>query len=128
MKTIKKGELLNAIEHKSTRSAWSKGVKKYACEVVDAIETDAFAFESTEELKRILLNGARDWAQYSEGGCALVYNQDIAERLLTPSELRKFSDKFGNLKHDDMRYIRLQAQALTQAWMIIRGIANRLAK
>ena len=35
-------------------------------------------------LRKKLLNGAMDWLEYSEAGCALVYDEDIAERLCTP--------------------------------------------
>jgi len=33
-----------------------------------------------ENLKQLLC-GAKDWRQYSEGGCSLVYNGDIEERI-----------------------------------------------
>ena len=36
-----------------------------------------------------MLNGAQNWSEYSWGGSALICNGDIAERLCTPSELKK---------------------------------------
>lgn len=36
---------------------------------------------SGKKLEKILLNGAKDWQEYSEGGCSLTYNEDIAKRL-----------------------------------------------
>lgn len=32
------------------------------------------------------------WEQYSYGGCALVYDSDIAQTLCAPGELRKTRD------------------------------------
>ena len=42
-----------------------------------------------EELERWALNGASCWEQYSNGGCSLCYNADIAARVCTPSELKR---------------------------------------
>ena len=39
--------------------------------------------------KKDLLNGASDWNQYSWGGCSLIYNSDIAERVCSPSKLKR---------------------------------------
>lgn len=33
--------------------------------------------------------GARNWQECSAGGCALIYDSDIAERLCSQSELKK---------------------------------------
>lgn len=75
-------ELLNA---RHDRSAWDRGVTAYA---LDLLET--FADTSAAELDRsALLNGASSWTEYSYGGCALIYDSDIAERLCTPSELKR---------------------------------------
>ena len=78
----------NVIQHRKARSAWDKGVKLYALELLDNID-DPDALTNERLLYRALLNGAANWKQYSEGGCALYCNQDIAVRLCTPSELRR---------------------------------------
>ncbi len=36
-----------------------------------------------------MLNGASNWRQFSYGGSALIYNEEIAERLCSPSEFKK---------------------------------------
>lgn len=75
------------------RSAWDKGVTRYALELVENLEERA-AYEGRnpepgKECREWMLNGAQDWSQYSWGGSSLIYNGDIAERLCTLSELKK---------------------------------------
>ena len=89
-------DLRKAVNAENARSAWSRGVKAYALELVDeleeAIENGYFEAEDLEApklLRKQLLNGASDWDQYSWGGCSLIYDSDIAERLCNPSELKK---------------------------------------
>lgn len=81
MKTIE--SIRNTIQNLKARSAWDKGVKLYALELLDNID-DPDALTNERLLYRALLNGAADWKQYSEGGCALCYNRDIAEKALLP--------------------------------------------
>ena len=84
--TIK--ELRKAIEDEKTRSAWDNGKKVYALELLEDFPEDQDFYASPAD-KKALLNGADDWSQYSWGGCSLIYDGDIAERLCTPSELKK---------------------------------------
>ena len=72
----------------SGRSAWSRAVHTYAIELVEYLDSSVDLSNETM-LRKALLNGASDWQQYSEGGCALVYDADIAERLCSPSELKR---------------------------------------
>lgn len=121
MKT--KIELLKAIDDKKVVSAWNKGVKIYAYELVEAIEeADDFEFYGSPADKKMLLNGADDWKMYSEGGCALCYDYDIALRLCTPSELKKTDNgrKYPNSREN---WIDCQARALYQAWRLIKRLA-----
>lgn len=103
---------------KGYRSAWDKGVKAYALDILANFEDWArFNDEQGEPLpvlnERTALNGAKDWKQYAFGGCGLVYNYDIAERLCTPATLRKF-DTLGGVN-----WLDLEAVALLQAWRLI---------
>ena len=80
--------------HGSPRSAWGKGVRLYALELLDNYDELAeYCQNNGAEVPAIselvLLNGADSWQQYSEGGCSLIYDGDIAARLCTPSELRR---------------------------------------
>ena len=100
------------------RSAWSKGVHAYAVELVESLaESDDLSNETL--LRKALLNGAGDWQQYSEGGCALVYDTDIAERLCSPSELKRCK---GGERQPNSRenWIECQARALSQASALVR--------
>lgn len=104
----------NVIQNRKARSAWDKGVKLYALELLDNIDDPDDALTNERLLYRALLNGAADWKQYSEGGCALWYNQDIAARLCTPSELR--ITRGGNRNPNSREtWLDVQARALYQA-------------
>lgn len=119
MKTLK--EIRNAIENENMKSAWSKGVKEYALEIIeDAInyENENYEFCGSPADKRMLLNGADNWIQYSEGGCSLIYNEDIAKRLCTPSELKRNKNGTRNPNKNE-NWIECQARALIQAYRLI---------
>lgn len=61
-----------------------------------------------------MLNGADSWIQYSWGGCSLIYDGDIAERLCSPSELKKTRN--GERKpNGNEEWLDTQARALYQA-------------
>jgi hypothetical protein len=125
MKTIE--ELRAAIEAEPARSAWKRGVNVYASELVDDLEEaisggyfSADKMADRAALKAQLLNGASDWNQYSWGGCSLVYDADIAERLCSPSELKKcHGGDWKPNRHEE--WLDVQARALNQAaWMVLR--------
>lgn len=78
----------NAIEARKTRNAWNKGVNRYALDLLDNIR-DLPEVETRKDLETALLSGARNWSEYSWGGCSLIYNGDIAEALCSPSELKR---------------------------------------
>ena len=114
-----KKELMEKIENVKANSAWKEGVKNYAVDLVDGLEIDELP-ETWEELKALLLNGAENWNQYSWGGCALIYDCDIAELLCSPSELKR--KKYGELKPNSREeWLDVQARALAQAAACIRS-------
>ena len=109
------------IEKKTERSAWSRGVKAYALELVEGLEEaidggyfDPEDLEAPKLVERALLNGASDWSAYSWGGCSLIYDGDIAERLCCPSELKKTrnGERRPNSREE---WLDVQARALYQA-------------
>ena len=115
---------------KTPRSAWDKGVRAYADELLESVEEaieggwfDAENLAAPRLLERAMLNGAQDWTQYSEGGCALCYDGQIAERLCTPSELKKTRNgqKDPNPREN---WIKCQARALFQASEAIKAAAR----
>jgi hypothetical protein len=128
MKTVK--GLREAIEAEPARSAWDKGVKVYAAELVGDLEEavkggyfSADKLADRDALKAQLLNGARDWQEYSEGGSALIYDADIAERLCSPSELKKCR---GGERSPNGRetWLDVQARALNQAARMVCRLAR----
>lgn len=116
----------DAINNRTTRSAWDKGVKLYALELIDQLEEaidDGYFYEddlaASRVLLRGLLNGAEDWSQYSCGGCSLIYDSQIAERLCTPSEFVR--TRGGELRPNSCEeWLDVQARALSQAarWIV----------
>lgn len=113
---MKRTELLNAIENRKARSAWDKGVKLYAYELVEYLDMEDITDRA--ELRKALLNGASDWAQYSYGGCSLICNVDIAERLCSPSEFKKCN--YGEWKPNRCEeWLDVQARALRQAANVV---------
>jgi hypothetical protein len=105
------------VNAKNARSYWNRGVNEYAIELLETLEymTDNGEIPTTwQELKKALLNGADNWQWYSEGGCSLCYDKQIAKRLCTPTELKRTDNgrKEPNSRED---WIDCQARALYQA-------------
>ena len=120
-------KLYQSIESEKQRSAWNKGVTAYALELVEQLGeqiNDGYFEEldltESKKVRAALLNGAADWSQYSWGGSALIYNGDIAERLCSPSELKKTrnGERRPNSREE---WLDVQARALFQA-------ANRVCR
>ncbi len=94
------------------RSAWGRGVRLYALELLYDLEQDYTGAR--------LLNGAQNWRAFSYGGCSLIYDQEIAERLSTSSEYKRSRE--GELSPNESEsWPDCQARALAQA-------ANLIAK
>lgn len=115
------------INAKRCRSAWDRGVREYALEIIDGIEDCAVYYgelpANVKECLRYALNGAMDWTQYSEGGCSLVCNHQIANRLCTPSELRK-TQNGAKAPNPRESWISCQTRALYQAWRMVEMAFN----
>lgn len=125
--TKRVADLMDAIEKSPARSAWARGVKEYAVEILedytdgmDPAETYLNAINGADLLDA-LLNGAPSWADYSSGGCALIYDGEIAARLCTPSELVKTR---GGEREPNAResWIDVQTRAIIQAANLIRRV------
>lgn len=112
---MKKEQLLNKIAEVRTRSAWDKGVKRYAHMI-----TEEFDREDVRNASE-LLNGAKSWREYSAGGCALIYNGDIAKMVCAPWELKK-TDGGRKAPNTKETWVDVQARALYQAARMIDQI------
>ena len=117
---MEKEEIEEALEKEKARSAWDKGVLIYAIEILDSMG-------DKEVTEKNLLNGAKDWLQYSYGGCALVYDVDICHRLCTPSEIKKTRDG-ARRPNKKETWFDTQARALYQAARLIMKIKRRVEK
>lgn len=98
-------------------SKWTQGVNEYADELREFLEENKLT--ATPEN---LLNGARDWKEYSYGGSSLIYDYDIAERLATPSEIKSRTRKdgsFNQMANARETWLDVQARALYQASRIV---------
>lgn len=117
---ITKSELENALAELcklDRRSAWNGAVNAYAAELV--ADLPAQLPETWADVRALLLNGADDWGMYSYGGCALVYDCDIAARLCTPSQLRRVDG--GRLNPNGREtWLDVQARALVEAAALVR--------
>lgn len=112
-------QLINEIKKRETKSAWSKGVTTYVLELLEQY-TENFGKNASTPSEIDLLNGADSWNHYSWGGSSLIFDYDIAERLCTPSELKKTShgDRSPNKNEE---WLDVQARALFQAANRLRG-------
>ena len=108
-------ELYEKVEQVKVWSAWDKGVKTYALELIESAEIELTRGNARTEL----LNGAESWSEYSYGGCSLIYNGDIVERLGTPSDIKRFENGRLDKPMSTEDWIDVQARALSQAYSMI---------
>lgn len=123
---MKKQEILNNLEKLTPRSAWNQAVLSDAVDLVQNLDCSEVP-NSWAELRALLLNGARNWQEYSYGGCALVYDEDIARHYCTNAELRKVTRADGTISdraNAAETWLDVQARALSQAAILIRESAR----
>ena len=121
MKTTK---IIETVKAKKARSYWGKGVQAYAIEMLELV-ADWNPELTLDNCRNILLNGADDWYHYSVSGTFLACDVDIAERLCSPSELKRITRKDGTVRGDCLS---AQGRALCQAYNMIREIIWRDSK
>lgn len=123
---MKKELLVSELENmkkRFARSAWDKGVYDYAFDILEPLG---------DELENVnadtLMNGVNTWTAYSYGGCALICDDDIAKRMCTPSEYKKYLNAGPNSKLSDSDYWlgNVQTRALFQAMAKIRRAYTRV--
>lgn len=108
-------QLINKITALKTRGAWAAARKTYAIELLESLEG-----ECTPEK---LLNGARTWSEYSYGGNSLICDRDIAERVCSPSELKR--KRGGELQPSTAEtWLDCQARCLSQAARLIANVSR----
>lgn len=107
---------LEDMKKRFARSAWDKGIYDYAFDILEPLG------DELENVKAdTLMNGANTWTDYSYGGCALICDDDIAKRMCSPSEYKKYLNASPNSKLSDSDYWlgNVQTRALFQAMLKI---------
>lgn len=113
-------EIRQSLDVREPRSAWGRGVVAYAYNLL--ADLDEYAELSAQNVERLLLNGASDWNAYSRGCCALVYDEDIAGRLSTPSELKR--NDHGRRPNGREDWLDVQERAFKQAFHLVKRIVT----
>lgn len=118
---MKTQDIAKALQERKDRSAWSKGVTVYALEMIEEAQAAGYEDLAPQDCESVLLNGASSWEAYSYGGCSLIYDPDIAERLCTPSELKRtrHGERRPNSREE---WLDTQARALLQACNRVKKI------
>ena len=113
---MNKEKLIETISARKTRSAWERARKAYALELLEDAE-EGFSAVS-------LLNGAENWKAFSYGGCSLIYDAHVAERLCSPSELKRTR---GGERAPNSRetWLDCQARCLSQAAALISTLSRK---
>ena len=122
---ITTSQLIQEINNSHERTAWLHGVKQYAIELAVNVGEAICDWQiySFYELETIALNGAADWAEYSEGGWSLIYKSDICDRLATGSEIKR--TRHGELEPNAYEsWVDVQTRALMQAWDYIELVLH----
>lgn len=103
------------------RSAWRRGVREYAMDLLENLPLSRLL--TPENCREVLLNGAESWKDWAYSAYGLAFDCDIAERLCTPSELRKkrSGELFPNSREN---WLDVEARAVGQAAAAIKVIVS----
>lgn len=123
-------DIRNEIENYPSRTSWERGVRSFAVDIFDKY-IEQLKLNLWDDRVRIgkiteesMLNGAKNWNQYSRDGNYLIYNRDICRSLYNKKEQKR--TKCGELPPNDHEdWLDVQGKALQQAAQIVMRIANR---
>lgn len=122
MKEMTRKEIETILEGKKVRQGWQTGVKQCAFEILGHFDEEE-TFPHTK-LEKKLLNGADSWEQYSYGGCALIYDYDIAKIFCTEKGFERCdhgAKKIGTKEN----WLDVQARGLREASRLIKSILEK---
>lgn len=119
---MNKNEILKELENESTkaRSAWKKGVALYAIDLLDDLKNRKITKEN-------LLNGAKNFKDYSYSGLSLIYDEDICKRLCNNTE-KKLTKNGEKMPNKNENWLDVQARALYQAYLKVIDLYNANSK
>ena len=122
-------------------SKWNRGVYQYAFELAENLRCSQNGKDFFDYLLNDAFRNARSGhfqadklfnacKEYSESGCALIYDDDICERLSTASEKKRQTRKNGTLGMPNARenWIDVQTRAIFQACLRLNNLAELFAK
>lgn len=117
---MKTYDIINTIKAQKARSAWARGVKQTALDMLKDIDGEISSAKDA-------LNGADSPEEWAYGGCGLIYDGDIAELLCTPSELRRTK---GGQRQPNSResWLDVYARAAFQAYQLIKVVLRGTEK
>ncbi len=107
---MKLKELREKVEKRKlpTTAKRYKGRKEFALYLIDYLCSPELEV-SSENLEKVLLNGAENWKEYSEGGLPYAYDEDIANALYPPGQAKK-------MLKGDYNWLKIQEDALRCAF------------
>lgn len=116
-------DVIKWLDESCGRSAWRRAVNVYCHEMLYMYEEAPSAVLSSDTIMNVCLNGAKDWLDYSVSGTFLNTEEEIAERLCTPSELKRCRNSKGDFypRYDFAYWFGRQAAALSCAASRIRS-------
>lgn len=115
-------KIKNFIKNEPCRLHWERAVKDYALEMIDQCdEKDITSYKQL--LNHADINNMTDYAiarNLSEGGCFEICNADIAKRLCTPSQLKRYTRKDGTVRDLTREsWLDAQTRAVYQAILLL---------
>lgn len=127
---MQKAKLIEELKAKQqkARSAWDKGVFEYAIEMLEQLGhkqeiTDPKECFNHCDYKTMSVSELAHECSY--GACFEIFDEDIAKRLCSPSELKKYYRKDGSFRQTANAretWLDVQARALKQAHGKIKSV------
>ena len=121
------GEIWDVLNTASRRTAWERGVLRYACDLfgayVDGLGIHDLHIRIGKISEADLLRGAESWQQYSAMGRALIWDRDICLRLGTKYQIQK-TERGQKQPTRGGTWAELQAKALGEAAQIVVAAVN----
>lgn len=114
---MKKYDIINAIKAQKARSAWARGVQQTAIDMLEGMD------KSEMTSAKDALNGADSPEQWAYDANGLIYDEDMAALLCTPSELR-LTNGGKRQPNSCESWLDVYARAVFQAYGLIKAICG----
>lgn len=113
--------VMERVKAEHMRSPYRQGIQIQAVEMLQELSEKGFPneYSSVKELKEALLNGAKDFKEWTYSGFGLIYDTDIAARFCGPKELKRVQNGLRD-PHKGSTWIDMYAQAVNEAYKLIK--------